>query len=122
MEAKEDQAMRILTLAIVGAGAALAPAAASAQQAPGVERYYYGPPMMGWDGGWSMVFGPLVMIVTLAVVVAFAVLLARWIGGPWPGSPHIAPQRTALDILKERYARGEIDKAEFEERRRVIGD
>jgi putative membrane protein len=106
----------------VGASAALAPTVAWAQQAPGVERYYYGPPMMGWDGGWSMLLGPLLMIITLAVVIALAALFARWIGGPWPGSPYAPPPRTALDILKERYARGEIDKAEFEERRRVIGD
>jgi putative membrane protein len=48
----------------------------------------------------------------------------RWLGGPWqaPG-PHQTPSaRTPLDILKERFARGEIDKEEFEERRRVVDD
>ena len=30
--------------------------------------------------------------------------------------------RTLMDILKERFTRGEIDKQEFEERRRVLGE
>jgi putative membrane protein len=71
-----------------------------------------------------MIFGPLFMILVLALVIAVVVLLVRWLGGPWQGAaPSQAPPvRTPLDILKERFARGEIDKAEFEERRRVLGD
>ncbi len=72
-----------------------------------------------------MIFGPLFMILVLALAIAVAVLLLRWLGGPWHSvqPPNQAPPaRTPLDILKERYARGDIDKEEFEERRRVLGD
>jgi putative membrane protein len=58
-------------------------------------------------------------------VIAIVVLVVRWLGGPWHGqapSQHVSPGRTPLDILKERFARGEIDKQEFEERRRVLGE
>lgn len=76
--------------------------------------------MMGWGGGWSgMIFGPLMMILVLALPVAALVLLIRWLGGS-RGSA--SPGQTPLDILRERYARGEIDKEEFEERRRTLGD
>ena len=80
--------------------------------------------MMWWNnGGGNMVFGPLFMIPIFAVTVAAIVLLVRWLsesprgfamGGQTPAG------HTALDILKERFARGEINKDEFEERRRVL--
>jgi putative membrane protein len=100
---------------------------AQAQTPSDAERYYgWGPHMMGWGGGWyAMIFGPLFMILFLAVLVAVVVILVRWLGGPWQGTypPHqLPPARTPLDILKERFARGEIDKAEFEDRRRVLGE
>ena len=104
----------------------LAPGWVSAQGSSDAVRYGYGAHMMGDYGGWyGMIFGPLIMILVLAAVIAGAVLLVRWLGGPWHGAQpthHAPPGRSPLDILKERYARGEIDKDEFEERRRVLGD
>jgi putative membrane protein len=70
-----------------------------------------------------MFFGPLMMILFIAAIVVVVVLLVRWLGGAGHGAaPHSPPGRTPLDILKERFARGEIDKDEFEERRRTLGD
>ncbi|RTM04744.1 MAG: SHOCT domain-containing protein [Hyphomicrobiales bacterium] len=113
---------------VAAASAALAPVsnAAWAQAPSDIERYEWGPHMMWWGGGWhAMIFGPLFMILFLAVLVAVAVILVRGTAGPWSGpasSPHSPASRTPLDILRERFARGEIDKEEFEERRRVLGE
>ena len=106
----------------MGAGAAMAPALARAAETP-AEPYGWGPGMM-WGWGWyGMIFGPLFMILWLAVVIAVVVLIVRWLAAPWHGMPpsQTPPGRTALDILKERFARGEIDNEEYEERRRLLG-
>lgn len=118
---------RILIAIGAAANAVLAftPGAAWAQAATYADRYAHGPQMMGWGGGWyGMIFGPLLMILVLAVAIAVALLLVRWLGGPWRGAAsHQAPLvRTPLDILKERFARGEIDKDEYEEKRRTLSE
>jgi len=114
----------VSTATFAGAATAFQPGAAWAQASPDLERYGWGPHMMGWGGGWlGMIFGPVFMILVLALVIAVAVLLVRWLGGsPLAATPHPPPARTPLDILKERFAGGEIDKDEFEERRRTLGE
>ena len=68
--------------------------------------------------GWGfMIFGSLMMVLVVAAIVVIVVVLVRWIGGQGQRG-----SKAALDILGERFARGEIDAAEFEERRRVLGD
>ena len=93
---------------------------------PAVAQTYGDHPHMGdmWAWGWGgMIFGPIMMIVFIAVAVVVVVLLVRWLGGPRHGGAlHSPPGKTPLDILKERFAKGEIDKEEFEERQRVLGE
>jgi len=115
--------MKKASIAVVAATVAAAmPNWAVAQQTFDPDRYGYGPHMMWWGGGWF--FGPLFMILVLAVVIALAVLLVRWLGGLAQGPASSPPPqgRAPRDILKERFARGEIDQEEYESRRRVLGD
>jgi putative membrane protein len=87
--------------------------------AQGGDDRYYGHHM--WDGGWWMLLGPLWMIVFIAAIVVVVILLVRWLGGDGHGAVHTqSPTKSPVDILKERFARGEIDKEEFEERRRLL--
>ncbi|MEJ2725128.1 MAG: SHOCT domain-containing protein [Deltaproteobacteria bacterium] len=80
-----------------------------------------GPGMMGgFGGGW---FGGIFMIVFWVLIIVAVVFLIRWLvqstkghsSQGWTGSSN-----RALDILKERYARGEINKEEFEEKKRDL--
>lgn len=75
-----------------------------------------------WGGGWlGMFLGPLMMLIFLAIATAVIVLIVRWIWGAGNAPHHGSPMsKTPLDILKERFARGEIDATEFEERRQTL--
>lgn len=87
------------------------------------QQWSYGPYTTWGHGSWGMFFGPIMMVAVIAIIIVAAVLLLRWLGGSGhPHASHLPPVKTPLDILKERFARGEIDKQEFEERRRVLGE
>jgi putative membrane protein len=79
--------------------------------------------MMGgfeWFGG-GMGFGGFGMILFWGLVIAGVVVLARSLGGFGSGAAPRGAERTPLEILRERYAKGEIDQREFEQKRRDLG-
>jgi putative membrane protein len=74
--------------------------------------------MMDWnDGGWGwgawLMMGVL-LLVFWGLVAWVVVTLVRG------SSPSRRPKRSAEEVLAERYARGEIDKDEFTERRDAL--
>jgi putative membrane protein len=68
-------------------------------------------------------FGGLGMLLFWSVVVVLLVLLVRAVTGrpATGGAPSAGGRQSPLEILQERYARGEIDKNEYEERRKTLG-
>ena len=74
-----------------------------------------------WDtGGWFM--GPIFMLLLLAAIVAIVLFLIKHAGGSIKGA-HTAPiyqKETALEMLKIRYAKGEIDHEEYDLRRKKL--
>jgi putative membrane protein len=106
---------RTVTLALAGLAAAVsAPGLAWAQERGG--DWGWGMHPMSWMwGAWGL--GMMVMMLVFwGLVIAGVVLAVRWLTGHGERS---RPDR-ALDILRERYARGEIDKDEFEAKQRDL--
>lgn len=80
--------------------------------------------MMGGYGDLGLAavgFGAIWMVVFWGLVIAGIALLVRQLVGSAPAGGAERGQRTPLDILGARYARGEIDKEEFERKRRDLG-
>jgi putative membrane protein len=77
--------------------------------------------MWGWYGGmgWWMVFGGIIFILFWGLIIYLIVWgirrfsISRGTGG--------SDQRSPLDIAKERYARGEITKEQFDQIKRDLG-
>ena len=75
----------------------------------------------GWDmgsGGWLWMIGGLVLLIGIVVLVVWAI----------GDSNRVVDRRTdsssrsePLGILRERFARGEITEAEFEQAKRILG-
>jgi len=80
--------------------------------------YGMGPGMMGGYGGWFM---GIVNIIFWIVVIIGVVYLIKFISSSSKqGAKELKREDSALDILKERYAKGEINREEFEEKKKAL--
>lgn len=78
-----------------------------------------GPGMMGGYGpqGFGFGFNPIGMILSLVswvLVIGGGVFLVVWLTRSAGSTPRTTSSNSALEILKERYAKGEITKEQFD--------
>jgi putative membrane protein len=84
-------------------------------------NYDYSGPMMGgfgWFGSFHLLFSVFWTIVFIVLILGAIRLLRDSKRGGW----RRFYRDPALDSLRERYAKGEIEKAEYEERRKVLSE
>lgn len=79
----------------------------------------YGPGMMHWGYGIMGWFGHISMIIFWIVIILLTVFIIRW-AVRTNHRESSGGSESALDILKKRYTKGEITKAEFEEMKKNI--
>jgi putative membrane protein len=91
----------------------------SASDAFSQPRAYPGGHMMGWGYGWGW-GGAIMMVVFWVAIIVALVALIRWLWTSGHGKGAAAGQ-SPLDILKARYAKGEINKEEFEQKKKDLG-
>lgn len=81
---------------------------------------YWWPNMMGGFGPWGMggALGWILMVLFWVLAALLVVYLVRGLVRTGGSVNH--PEKTPLDILKERYAKGEINKEEFEQKKKDL--
>lgn len=77
-------------------------------------------PMADWMGWMMMGVMMLFWVLIISAIVVGLVLLVGVVRRSGSSSPAGGSGSQALDILEERFARGEIDRDEFEDRRRTL--
>lgn len=131
MPRKGEYRMEFRNMAIVSSMAgALCVTATSVMAQVGEIPDRYGPFNHGHDmmwgsnqwGGFGMVLGPIFMILIVVGIVAGIIYLLRLFGAIGPAANSHAVHDRALVLLKERYAKGEIDSTEFTERKKLLAD
>jgi len=79
-----------------------------------------GPGMMGW-GWWGGWFGWIFMIIFWALVIVGLIFLVKWlVSFSRSRGQYERGSDSALDILKQRYAKGEINKEEFDQKKKDL--
>lgn len=73
----------------------------------------------GWTWGLAMGLGGLAMLAFWGALIVGAVLLVRWLGTATSG-PSRGAGDSAIEILKRRYAAGEISHEEFMQMRQAL--
>lgn len=68
--------------------------------------------------GWWWIMGLVGLLIVVALVVVIVVALQRS-NAPKPDASG-STRRTADDLLAERFARGDIDEAEYRQRRDAL--
>lgn len=82
-----------------------------------IHNWMWGDRMYGFGMGWGW-FGPIMMILFWVLVILGIIYLVKALAVGRGGAP--PREETAIDILKKRYARGEIDAEEFARRRKDL--
>lgn len=82
------------------------------------ENWQGGYDHMMWGGGYGMLGGMAMMLVFWGIIIALIVFAVKWFNDNQGGDNR--GKRDALEILRERFALGEIDEEEFDSRRKAL--